>query len=414
MEIFDQDHDGYVDEDEQVAIFSVIKSKIQIVAEALCDIHNYGMYKSLMKEVREIEIQIVEYQDQLRKKIYINQLMEYKSIGEQIINDEKTKWSNMIKDYNIQLNKKKKQMLEKAQEDKETLELALERPREMTRLKSMPKLRELQYQEKLVAINERVEEAMNYRKELKVLEELNEKKKRTTKEKRDEKAKQNLLTVKKKEINELEAKINSNQRLLEKEREIQMVIVNKKVNLHVKDIERMQGLLSKYAQRRGKIEDELKRVRSNVRKTMKAIGDFKRASNSIGPTGRRSPTKTIENEKSTLIHSSNPLIFTNKKVSFTGHSSMEASSLNNPTFKNIIEPLQKLAKSTSYSRFDIKSTIMAKGEKPINQQDETLQGSLEKRIIVLLSQRKRAELAIPSVAELYDENLNNIGKSSTP
>jgi len=65
-----------------------------------------------------------------------------------MINEEKERWSGVIRDYNEQLDQKKKLLLQKAQEDKETLELALERPREMTKLKSLPKLKELQHQER--------------------------------------------------------------------------------------------------------------------------------------------------------------------------------------------------------------------------------------------------------------------------
>jgi len=406
-----------MDEDEQIMIFSIIKTKIQMVAEALCDIHNYAMYKALMKEVRDIEMQIVEYQEKLRKNIYDKQLEEYKNIGEQMTQDEKDKWNRILKDYQMQLLKKVEQLQQKQQEDEEALKRALEHPRETAkyfflmfiiyRIKSIPKLKELQFQEKLVAINERVEEAMNYRKELKVLEDENEKKKKAIKEAKDEKARQHLLEVKQKELNELNAKIRENKRLLERTREIQMEIVNKKINLHVKDIERMQGLLTKYARKKGKIDDELKRVRANARKTMKVMGQFKQVSGSIGPTGRRSPTRTLD-EKTTLIHTSNPFVFTNKKLSLSGYSSMDTTSLNNPVFRNIIEPLQRLTKSIAFTRFAIKSTTVGKEQKPINEKEDTTEGSIEKRIKALLGQRKKTCQGVPSIADLYDDDLNPV------
>lgn len=275
------------------------------------------------------------------------------------------------------------------------------------RVKSIPKLKELQFQEKLVAINERVEEASNYRKELKVLEEENERKRKAIKEAQDEKARQHLFEVKQKELNELNAKILDNKKQLQRSRDIQMEAVKKKVNLHVKDIERMQGLLSKYANKKGKIEDELKRVRANARKTMQVIGGFKRVSNSIGATGRKSPTRTMD-EKTTLIHTSNPFVFTNKKLSLSGHSSMDTTALNNPIYKNIIEPLQRLARSAAFTRFSIRSTMVDKGQKPVNQLDDTAQGSIEKRITSLLGQRKKTKQGVPSIAEMYDDDLNPI------
>ena len=54
IELFDMDKDGFLNEDEQVLIFSLIKEKMQLLAEELCNIHEYQMYKDLMREVRYI------------------------------------------------------------------------------------------------------------------------------------------------------------------------------------------------------------------------------------------------------------------------------------------------------------------------------------------------------------------------
>ena len=52
----------------------------------------------------------------------------------------------------------------------ELLNIKLDRAVEALKIKPSIKLKEMQNNEKLVAVNERVEEAMNYRKELKKLE----------------------------------------------------------------------------------------------------------------------------------------------------------------------------------------------------------------------------------------------------
>ena len=278
----------------------------------------------------------------------------------------------------------------------------------------MPKLKELQYQEKLVAINERVEEAQNYRKELKVLEERNEQKRRATKETIDDKARQKLVAIKEKELKELNAKINAGKRLMQRNRMLQMEVVNKKINLHVKDIERMQGLLSKYATKRGSIEDELRRGRDNARKTMQIMSGFKRVAEGISATGRKTIGHTLENDRATLLHTSNPFVFTSKKLSLSGQSSTDTLALNNPVYKTTIEPLQRLAQSASFAKFDIRSTVVDKGQKPFNQSDESLQGGLEKRIISLLSQRKKTLQGIPHIADRYDDDLNPLDLPSTP
>ena len=52
----------------------------------------------------------------------------------------------------------------------EVLNTKLDRAVEAAKIKPAPKLKEMQDNEKLVAVNERIEEAMNYRKELKEFE----------------------------------------------------------------------------------------------------------------------------------------------------------------------------------------------------------------------------------------------------
>ena len=69
IELFDMDKDGFLNEDEQILIFSLIKEKIQLLAEELCNIHEYQMFKDLMKEVRQLEEDIVSYQNELRTNI---------------------------------------------------------------------------------------------------------------------------------------------------------------------------------------------------------------------------------------------------------------------------------------------------------------------------------------------------------
>ena len=66
IEVFDKDRDGFLSEDEQISIFILIKEKMQIVAQELNNVYEYSLYKEMMKEVRQIESDIVGYQDQLR------------------------------------------------------------------------------------------------------------------------------------------------------------------------------------------------------------------------------------------------------------------------------------------------------------------------------------------------------------
>lgn len=52
VDVFDCDRDGFLNEDEQILIFSLIKTKMQLLAKELCNILEYQMFKDLMREVR--------------------------------------------------------------------------------------------------------------------------------------------------------------------------------------------------------------------------------------------------------------------------------------------------------------------------------------------------------------------------
>ena len=61
IDVFDIGQDTKLNEDEQILIFSTIKEKMQIFATECCKIHEYQLYKDLMREVRLLEEEIVEY-----------------------------------------------------------------------------------------------------------------------------------------------------------------------------------------------------------------------------------------------------------------------------------------------------------------------------------------------------------------
>ena len=61
ISVFDRDRDGFLNEDEQVSIFSLIKEKMQLLCEELAKIQEYALYKDLMKEVRQLENDITHY-----------------------------------------------------------------------------------------------------------------------------------------------------------------------------------------------------------------------------------------------------------------------------------------------------------------------------------------------------------------
>lgn len=93
------DKDGFLNEDEQILIFSLIKTKMQLLAQELCNILEYQMFKDLMREVRQLEQDIVEYQDELRKNIQERQLTEYIKIGDTKLQDFYDDWEQRFTDF---------------------------------------------------------------------------------------------------------------------------------------------------------------------------------------------------------------------------------------------------------------------------------------------------------------------------
>ena len=91
----------------------------------------------------------------------------------------------------------------------ELLNEKLGRAVEAAKIKAHPKLKEMQNAEKLVAVNERIEEAMNYRKELKEFEVQEAERVEKLKEENANKQRKTLQATQRKELQQLEAKIET-------------------------------------------------------------------------------------------------------------------------------------------------------------------------------------------------------------
>ena len=60
--------------------------------------HEYQLYKDLMKEVRFLEAEIVSYQNELRSNIQKAQMREYVQIGNEHMQDFYNEWENRFKE----------------------------------------------------------------------------------------------------------------------------------------------------------------------------------------------------------------------------------------------------------------------------------------------------------------------------
>ena len=70
---------------------------------------------------------------------------------------------------------------------------------------------------------------------------------------------------------QLEAKIETARHNLKIQMDKELVVLQKQINLHVGDIERCQGLVSRLAVKKGNTVEELRRNKDKARKTMKQL-----------------------------------------------------------------------------------------------------------------------------------------------
>ena len=198
LSVFDSDQDGFLNEDEQIMVFTIIAKRIQIIAQELCDLKKYELFKDLMREVRAIENQINRYQNELRQNVHKKQLDDYVNIGKEMQNEFDYNWDKKMDDFD-----------DKAQKDISNYEQCLKKEIDnyyqdeaakinAMKLKQNYKIKLLQNQEKLVANNERIEEAINFRNELNYIQKRDEE--------RLEKTKIDMLNNLNKKINTAEQK----------------------------------------------------------------------------------------------------------------------------------------------------------------------------------------------------------------
>lgn len=99
LDVFDQGGDGQLNEDEQILVFSLIKEKMQVLADELCIVHEYQLYKDLMREVRLLEVDLCLFQDELRSNIQDVQLKEYVEIGDEKLQEFYREWERNFSEF---------------------------------------------------------------------------------------------------------------------------------------------------------------------------------------------------------------------------------------------------------------------------------------------------------------------------
>ena len=393
--VFDDDQDGFLNEDEQILVFTIIAKRIQLIAEELCQNKKYELFKDLMKEVRNIEAQINRYQNELRQNVHKKQLDNYIEIGREMQTEFNDNWDQKMMAFHNRANKNIEEYQKELKEQLNTYYQNEAAKIHALNLKPNHQIRLLSNQEKLVANNERVEEAVNFRNELvRLVKKDNERLERT---------KQDMLRNLNKKINKSEKKeMNKITDRLSKERDNLFIsrnketdILNKKINLHISDIVRIQNSLSNMYLKIGSKDDELYREKQRQKKTNETLAAFK----SIKKLRTSPYSNAISNTDVVMAL----LNLSNKPLAL--NNSMDLAGLNKfGTQKNSVVALKYMMKTMKLTRFDINSEFNSR--KFCNVSHDTAvkgENNLKKKIRILLEERKhKDEIMIPP--SLYYDN----------
>ena len=396
ISVFDDDQDGFLNEDEQILVFTIIKKRIQIIAEELCHLKKYELYKDLMKEVRLIEAQINKYQNELRQNVHKKQLDNYINIGKEIQDEFNENWDmkmmtfqkksqSNIEEYKAEL---KSQIDSYYQTEANKIQNMNLKPNHQIKL--------LSNQEKLVANNERVEEAVNFRNELNKLQKKDNERLARTKRDMLRNLSNKIMKTEAKEMKKINDRLSKEKDNLFIARNKETDVLAKQINLHISDIVRIQNSLSNMYLSIGKKEDELMREKERKRKTNETMSEFRSTkSYKVSPY-----TNIISNEDiaMALLNLSSKNLTINSDSSGVNKFGLQ---------KNSLIALKYIIKNMKLTRFDINSDYSRKFCNVTSENASKGENNYKKKIRKLLEQRKhKDEIMIPP-SLYYDVYLEN-------
>ena len=223
---------------------------------------------------------------------------------------------------------------------------------------------------------------------------------------------------------QLEAKIETGRHNMKIQMDKDLVVLQKQINLHVHDIERIQGFVSRLAVKKGETVDELRRNKEKSSKTMKqlkiakAIGGEKaieaKANATMGKTAMTTTTQAFApgSPADILLFG-----FKDKKRNIMSTSFNQSASTDSSSgIAHVPQALKHIIKTCQIISFSI-STIGPDGRRIYSEENaKTLGGpskmtqeqNLQTRIQVLLDQRKPPTEELPSLCGLYDDDLNSL------
>lgn len=259
-------------------------------------------------------------------------------------------------------------------------------------IKVKPKLllKELQYRERLVAVNERYGEAQIIRNELKSLETKEQRRVETIIIKEQEKKRKLLLKNQQKELEHLMMKNSRVRNSLTIKMQEESLRLEKEIKLHVHDIKRNQNLASRIAAKVGLIRDELRRTKYKSKK-MKELQIIKNSAQN---------TKSLQILTTT---GSFPLGMVKSHTGIVRYG--VSSSLSSAIGFKSTNPMR--FSMTDLTKFNIKSDP-ANTERPINVVPEFMQSASLSAKTGKLLKSKRVKDFLPEITPHYNDKLERI------
>lgn len=126
LDLLDEDEDGFLNEDEQIMIFSTIKERMQLCSDDLCKIHEYGLFKDIMKGIRLLEDDINSYQKTLRARNQKKELTAYHEIGEERLKKFISEWEQKFEDFENECQQRMQELVDIQSKQFEDLNAELE------------------------------------------------------------------------------------------------------------------------------------------------------------------------------------------------------------------------------------------------------------------------------------------------
>ena len=393
ISVFDDDQDGFLNEDEQILVFTIIAKRIQIIAEELCSLKKYELYKDLMKEVRLIEAQINRYQNELRQNVHKKQLDNYINIGKEIQEEFNDNWEKKMENFEKRAQNNIEEYKSELKSQIDTYYQTEANKIQNMKLKPNHQIKLLSNQEKLVANNERVEEAVNFRNELNKLQKKDSERLARTKRDMLRNLSNKIMKTESKEMKKIRDRLSKEKDNLFISRNKETDVLQKQINLHISDIVRIQNSLSNMYLSIGKKEDELMREKERKRKTNETMAEFRSTkSYKVSPY-----TNIISNEDIALalLNMTTKHLTTNSETSKSGFQ------------KNCLIALKYIIRNMKLTRFDINSDYSRKFCNITSENASKGENNYKKKIRKLLEQRKhKDEIMIPP-SLYYDVYLEN-------